>query len=436
MEALVMQEGLVLRGGRVIDPMNGVDAVRDLCISQGRIVAAPAPGAPVVDVSGLVVCPGFIDLHVHLREPGQTHKEDIGTGTRAAAAGGFTTVVAMPNTAPPVDSAEILAQVYGLARGKAAVRVLQSAALTLGRAGKELSDAAALAKAGAVALTDDGTCIQTAGLMLEAVRRAAAVGIPVIDHCEDESVARRGAMNAGAVARRLGVSSQPGLAEDLIVCRNLLVCRETGWPIHIQHISTAFSVAMVRAARREGLPITAEASPHHLCLTEECCATHGANAKMNPPLRTEADRQAVLAGLADGTIGVIASDHAPHTAAEKAAGMEKAPAGIVGLEALVSLCLTELVHGQVLTLPEFVAKLTAGPRTVLRLTQGTLSVGMPADVTLLNVNAEHILRVAEFHSRSTNCPYDGSVCRGRVEGTLIDGQWVFSRLPGIGGAVR
>ena len=430
-----MHAGMILRGGRVIDPANGLDAERELYITAGRIAAEPTPGARVVDVSGLVVCPGFIDLHVHLREPGQTHKEDIGTGTRAAAAGGFTTVVAMPNTAPPVDRPEILAQVYGLVREKAAVRVLQSAALTLGRAGKELSDAAALVQAGAVALTDDGTCIQTAGLMLAAVRRAAAAGIPVIDHCEDDSVARRGAMNAGAVAQRLGVSGQPGLAEDLIVCRNILICRETGWPIHIQHISTAFSVAMVRAARREGLPVTAEASPHHICLTEECCARHGANAKMNPPLRTEADRRAVIAGLADGTIGVIASDHAPHTAAEKAAGLEKAPAGIVGLEALVSLCLTELVHGGVLTLPEFVATLSAGPRAVLRLAQGTLSVGAPADVTLLNVNAEHILHPAEFRSRSTNCPYEGSACRGRVEGTLIDGEWVFSRLPGITGRV-
>ena len=431
-----MQGGMVLRGGRVLDPVNGLDAVQDLCITNGQIAAEPARGAVVVDVSGLVVCPGFIDLHVHLREPGQTHKEDIGTVTRAAAAGGFTTVVAMPNTAPPVDNSEVLSQVYGLVREKAVVRVLQSGALTLGRAGRELSDAAALARAGAVALTDDGTCIQTAGLMLEAVRRAAAVGIPVIDHCEDESVARRGAMNAGAVARRLGVSSQPGLAEDLIVCRNILICRETGWPIHIQHISSAFSVALVRAARREGIPVTAEASPHHICLTEECCASHGSNAKMNPPLRTEADRQAILGGLADGTIGVIASDHAPHTAAEKAVGLEMAPSGIVGLEALVSLCLTELVHGRVLTLREFVARLTAGPRAVLRLTQGTLSVGAAADVTLLNLDAEHVLRLAEFRSRSANCPYDGRVCRGRVEGTLLDGEWIFSRLPGVVGTVR
>jgi dihydroorotase len=282
-----------------------------------------------------------------------------------------------------------------------------------------------------VALTDDGSCIQSNGLMLEAIRRAAEVGLPVIDHCEDESVSRHAAMNAGEVARRLGVSGQPALAEELAVCRNVLLCRETGWPVHIQHISTAFSVDLVRAARAEGLPVTAEASPHHICLTEECCVSHGANAKMNPPLRTEADRQALLAGLADGTISTIASDHAPHAAEEKAVGLEKAPFGIVGLEAAVPLCLAELVHRKVLSLPEWVAKFTVGPRDVLRLEEGTLRVGAPADVTLVNADIEHVLRPAEFRSRSRNCPYEGIVCRGRVEGTLVDGLWVFSRLPGI-----
>lgn len=431
-----MNATMILRGGRVIDPANQTDAVRDLHIVAGKVAAQPAPGAPVVDVSGLVVCPGLIDLHVHLREPGQTHKEDIGTGTHAAAVGGFTTVVAMPNTSPPVDCPEVLTQVLDVARRKAVVRVLQSGALTVGRAGKELSDAWSLAQAGAAALTDDGNCIQSAGLMLDAVRRAAEVGLPVIDHCEDDSVARRGAMNAGEVARRLGVSGQPALAEELMVCRDVLICRETGWPIHIQHISSAFSVDMVRAAQSQGLPVSAEASPHHICLTEECCASHGANAKMNPPLRTEADRQAILAGLADGTICAIATDHAPHAAEEKALGMEKAPFGVIGLEAAVALCLTKLVHGGVLSLAEFVARFTAGPRNILSLEEGTLTPGLSADVTLLNPEARHVLRTAEFRSRSLNCPYDGMECRGRVEGTLLAGQWVFSRLPGILGPVR
>lgn len=427
---------MVLKGGRVIDPANGVDAVRDLSIVAGRVAEQAAPQAPVVDVSGLVVCPGFIDLHVHLREPGQTHKEDIGTGTLAAAVGGFTTVVAMPNTTPPVDCPEVLTQVLDLARRKAVVRVLQTGALTVGRAGKELSDAWSLAQAGAAALTDDGSCIQSAGLMLAAVYRAAEVGLPVIDHCEDDSVSRRGAMNAGEVARNLGVSGQPALAEELMVCRNVLICRETGWPIHIQHISSAFSVDMVRAAQGQGLPVSAEASPHHICLTEACCARHGANAKMSPPLRTEADRQAILEGLADGTIRSIATDHAPHAAEEKALGLEEAPFGIIGLEAAVALCLTELVHGGVLSLPEFVSRLTAGPRDVLRLEEGTLSPGALADVTLLRPDVRHVLSTANFRSRSLNCPYDGRECVGRVEGTILAGQWVFSRLPGITGLVR
>jgi len=431
-----MEGTMILRGGRVIDPVNGLDEVRDVAIVDGRVAAEAAPGAPVVDVAGLVVCPGFIDLHVHLREPGQTHKEDIASGTQAAAAGGFTTVVAMPNTNPPVDRPEILEQVLSAARERACVRVLQTGALSQGRAGKALSDARALAAAGAVALTDDGTCLQDAGLMLEAVRRAAEVGLPVIDHCEDDSVARHGAMNAGDFAQRLGVSGQPGLAEDLVVCRNILICRETGWPIHIQHISTAFSVAMVRAAQRHGLPVTAEASPHHLCLTEACCVLHGPNAKMNPPLRTEADRQAVVAGVADGTIGVIATDHAPHATEEKAAGMERAPAGIVGLEAAVALCLTELVHGGSMALPDVVARFTRGPRDVLHLEAGTLTPGAAADVTLLDPSAQHVLHPTQFYSRSRNCPYEGRLCRGRVAGTIVDGAWVYSRLPGIAGRLR
>lgn len=430
-----MQTAMTLRGGRVIDPSRGLDAVGDVYVADGRIAAEAAPGATVVDVSGLVVCPGFIDLHVHLREPGQTHKEDLRSGTWAAAAGGFTTVVAMPNTAPPIDTAERLAHVLAAAAGKAVVRVRQAAALTLGREGAVLTDAGALARAGAVLLTDDGSCIQSNGLMLEAMRRAAAAGVPVADHCEDESVSRRAAMNAGEVARRLGVSGQPSLAEELMVSRGILLCRETGCPIHIQHVSSRLSVEMVRAARRAGLPVTAEATPHHISLTEDACATHGADAKMAPPLRREADRQAVIAGLADGTLTALASDHAPHTAAEKAVGLEKAPFGIVGLEALVPVSLTELVHSGAMGLAQWVATLTSGPREILHLEAGTLRVGMPADVTLLDPGHEHTLRTASFRSRSRNCPYEGRRCRGRVAATLVGGVWVYSRLPGIAGLV-
>lgn len=426
-----MQTSTILRGGRVIDPANGVDGVRDLCIVGGTIAASAPPGTPVVDVSGLLVCPGFVDLHVHLRDPGQTHKEDFRTGSRAAALGGFTTVVAMPNTVPPVDQAALLREVVHRAAGEACVRVLQTGALTLGRRGEVLTDAAALAEVGAAALTDDGSCIQSAGLMLEAVRRARAAGLAVIDHCEDTSISRGAAMNAGEVAKALGVSSQPTLAEEVMVARDVLISAHTGWPVHIQHISAAGSIAILRAAQKQGIPVTAEAAPHHICLTDEFCRSYGPNAKMNPPLRSEADRMAIVEALLDGAIGAIATDHAPHTAEEKAAGMEAAPFGIIGLEAAVALCANELVHRHGMDIGAFVSALTAGAARILGLKAGTLSVGVPADVTLVDLQAPHTLRTADFRSKSRNCPYEGMRCTGKVVGTMVGGAFVFSAIPGV-----
>jgi dihydroorotase len=417
----------ILAGGRVIDPVNQIDRIQDIGIADGIFVdPATLAGAERVSVAGLAVAPGFIDIHVHLREPGQTHKEDLRTGTEAAAAGGFTTVVAMPNTSPAVDSPEIFAQVQALIREKAVVRVIQSATLSKGRQGRELSDMLALKAAGCQMLSDDGTCIQNHRLMLEALRLARQAGLPVSDHCEEDALADGGVMNEGDLARELGLPGKNRTAEELIVARNILLGREAGWPVHIQHVSSANSVAMIRWAQSQGIAVTAEATPHHICLTEACVRSHGPDAKMNPPLCTETDRQAIIDGLADGTIACIATDHAPHAPSEKAQGMLKAPAGIVGLEAAVPLCLTELYHSKRLSLAEFIAKFTAGPRQVMPgLPYGTLSSGAPADVTLLDLETIHILHAANFRSRSKNCPYEGMKCQGRVAGTIVGGRWVF-----------
>jgi len=425
-----MQSTYILTGGLVVDPTGGVEEQQDIAVRDGTIVPPKSvPQAEVIDVTGLVIAPGFIDLHVHLRDPGQTHKEDLITGTRAAAAGGFTSVVAMPNTSPAVDCPAVLEDVLRRADADGLVRVLQTAALSVGRDGTQLTDAGALRAAGAVALTDDGSCIQEAGLMLEALAAARDAGLPVIEHCEDESVARRGVMNAGATAMALGVPGQPDTSEDLIVARDIVLARAVGWGVHMQHVSTAGAVALVRWAQSVGSPVTAEVTPHHICLTEQACADFGANAKMNPPLRLDTDREAVIEGLRDGTICAIATDHAPHSEKEKAAGLEAGSFGIIGLEAAVAICLTELVHGSVLTLAEFVAKFTTGPRDVLGLPYGGLHIGAPADITLLDLDLEHVLDVSSFLSKSRNCPYDGRRCRGKAVGTIVAGKPVFSELP-------
>jgi len=415
-----MNDELLLVGARVIDPLNAYDGQRDVGIRDGVIVDPATLSAPErLNLQGKVVAPGFIDLHVHLRYPGQTHKEDIRSGTAAAAAGGFTTVVAMPNTVPAVDNPTVLADVLRKAAVDGAVHVLQAGALTIGRQGEVLTDIAGLKAAGAPVVTDDGSTPQQAGVMRRAMIAAAAAGIAVIDHCEDCSLARPGVMHDGAVARELGLPGQPRSAEEVVVARDIILAAETGCRLHLQHLSSAGSVAMLRLAQQHGLPITGEACPHHLFLTDEACRTFGVNAKMAPPLREETDRQALIDGLRDGTLCAIATDHAPHSAAEKAAGWTKAPFGIIGLEAAVPLCLSELYNKGVLTLSQLIALFTVGPRKVLGLPVGSLELGAIADVTILDPDAQHSIRVESFASRSRNCPYDGWTCRGKVVGTLV-----------------
>ncbi|MGI5924421.1 MAG: dihydroorotase [Lentisphaeria bacterium] len=415
-----MNDELLLVGARVIDPLNAFDGLRDIGIRDGVIVdPATLHAAERLNLKGKVVAPGFIDLHVHLRYPGQTHKEDIRSGTAAAAAGGFTTVLAMPNTVPAVDNPALLADVLRKAATEGAVHVLQAGALTVGRQGEEVTDIAGLKAAGAPVVTDDGSTPQQAAVMRQAMIAAAAAGIAVIDHCEDTNLARPGVMHDGAVARELGLPGQPRSAEEVIVARDIVLAAETGCRLHLQHLSSAGSVAMLRLAQQQGLPVTGEVCPHHLFLTDEACRTFGVNAKMAPPLREEADRQALIEGLRDGTLCAIASDHAPHSAEEKAAGWNKAPFGIVGLEAAVPLCLTELYHRGILTLSQLIALFTVGPRKVLGLPIGSLALGATADVTILDPDAEHSISVESFASRSRNCPYEGWKCRGKVVGTLV-----------------
>ena len=415
MSARYMSKELLYRGARVIDPFNGTDAVCDVAVKNGLFARPDDLTAPeTIDVSGKVLCPGFVDVHVHLRDPGQTHKETLETGTAAAVKGGFTSILAMPNTVPPMDEPLRVREFLERAAG-APVKVYQSACFTKGRAGIEMSDLDALAQAGVPAFSDDGSTTQDAGLMRRVMSLAARLGLPVIDHCEDKSLSAGGVMHEGDVSRKLGLRGQPRSAEELIVARDIMLAAETGCRVHLQHLSSKGSIDMLRRARQQGLPVTGEATPHHILMTDNAVAEYGTNAKMAPPLRNEEDRQAILEALRDGVISVIATDHAPHTRDEKALGMEKAPFGIVGIEVAVPLCLAGLYRTGVLSLDRLVSMFTAGPRELLNLPLGAINIGERADLTLLDLEDEWTIDVDEFVSKGRNCPYNGWRCIGNVK---------------------
>lgn len=418
--------GMILQNARVVDPANEVDAVMDVGILDGVIVPAESlPQAERHDLSGLVVAPGFVDMHVHLRDPGQTAKENFASGGAAAAAGGYTTVVAMPNTAPTLDNPTLLAETLARAKSESRVRILQSASISEGLRGLKLTRFEALKAAGAVALTDDGTSIQNAAIMRRALAAAADAQLVVLDHCEHAELAGGGAMSEGEVCRKLGLTGKPASAEEVMIARNAILANETGCTVHAQHVSTGVGIEIVRMARWAGWPVTCEVTPHHFCLTDEAILEYGANAKMNPPLRRESDRKALLKGLCDGTVSVIATDHAPHTEEEKARDLAKAPNGIIGLETAVALSLRELYHTGLLELPDLIAKFTVGPCVVLGLPYGTLTNGRPADITILDLERAWTIDVTEFKSKARNCPYHGWTCRGKAVGTIIAGEWVY-----------
>jgi dihydroorotase len=419
---------LLLKGGRVIDPAQGLDATLDVMIADTTIEEVgprvQARGAQVLDVKGLVVCPGFVDIHAHLREPGREDKETIATGTRAAAAGGFTAVCAMPNTDPVNDTAGITRAILEKARAEGAVRVYPIGAVTRGQKGEELAEYGDLKEAGCVAVSDDGRPVASARVMRRALEYAKAFDLVVIDHCEEPTLAERACMNEGPVSTALGLRGVPAAGEAIMVERDVLLAELAGGRVHVAHLSAAASVDAVRRGKARGVRVTAEATPHHLFLTDEAVRETGydTNTKMNPPLRSEADRQAVLAGLLDGTIDCIATDHAPHTVDDKKVEYDQAANGVVGLETAVALCLDRLVGAGLLELPHLVALLSANPARVLGLPGGTLAPGSPADVTVLDLAKKRQVDPARFESRSRNTPFGGWILKGWPAMTIVAGR--------------
>jgi dihydroorotase len=419
---------LLLKGGRVVDPTQGLDATLDVMISEGTIEEVgprvQARGAQVLEVKGLVVCPGFIDIHTHLREPGREDKETIATGTRAAAAGGFTAVCAMPNTDPVNDTAGITRAIVEKARAEGVVRVYPIGAITRGQKGEELAEYGDLKEAGCVAFSDDGRPVASARVMRRALEYAKAFDLAIIDHCEEPTLAEGACMNEGPVSTVLGLRGQPAAGEAIMVERDVLLAELVGGRVHVAHLSAAASVDAVRRGKARGVRVTAEVTPHHLFLTDEAVRATGydTNTKMNPPLRSEADHEAVLAGLRDGTIDCIATDHAPHTVDDKKVEYDHAANGVVGLETAVALCLDRLVGAGILELPYLVALLTANPARVLGLPGGTLAPGSPADLTLLDLSKKRRVDAARFESRSRNTPFDGWILKGWPAMTIVGGR--------------
>jgi len=422
---------MVLRGGRVIDPSSGRDETADVIIQDGRITGigrnqGVPDGADLHDVAGLVVAPGLIDLHTHLREPGQEDRETIATGSAAAAAGGFTAVCAMPNTDPPIDNQSAVGFVVKQGAAAGAARVYPIAAVSLGQKGEQLAEFGEVVGAGAVAVSDDGHPVASSQLMRTALEYARAFGIPVADHCEEPTLAAGGMMHEGVVSTRLGLKGIPAVAEEIMVARDILLAGHTGGHVHLCHMSTRGSVELIRRAKEAGLPVTAEACPHHFSLTHEACAGYDTNAKMNPPLREPEDVEAIRAGLKDGTIDVIATDHAPHHYDAKEREFDDAPMGIVGLETALGLSLTLLVRAGVLTLPELIARMSTIPARVFGLPGGTLAAGHPADVVVFDPGAAWTVDVTRFRSKSRNTPFAGWELAGRVARTIVGGRTVFS----------
>lgn len=424
------QRPVLLRGGRVIDPATGHDAVADVLLAGGKVEAVgrglSAPdGAIVHDVTGRIVTPGLIDLHVHLREPGGEHKETIATGARAAVAGGFTAVCAMPNTDPPVDDPAAVGFVRAEGLRARAARVYPVGCISVGQKGERLAEIGEMVEAGAVAITDDGRPVESAGLFRLALEYARSFDIPVADHCEDKSLSRGGSMNESLTSSRMGLIGIPNAAEDVIIARDLVLAELTGGRLHIQHVSTRLGVQLIREAKARGVRVTAEATPHHLTLTDAALEGYRTEAKVNPPLRSEADRLAVIEGFRDGTLDVLATDHAPHHYDEKEQAFEDAPFGLVGLETALSLVFTDFVLTDTISLPTMVERMSAAPARAFSLPGGSLARGQVADVTVFDPDAEWVVDPARLLSKSHNTPFGGRRLRGRVQLTVVGGSVVW-----------
>ena len=423
----------LLKGGRVVDPVNGIDGAHDVLIEGERIARVgrdlPVDGAEVVEVpAGLVICPGLIDMHVHLREPGQEHKETVATGTAAAVHGGFTAVACMPNTTPVNDSANVTMLILSRAAEARSARVYPIGAVSKGSKGELLADIAELREAGCVAITDDGHPVATALLLRRALEYAGMFGMPVIEHCEDPTLKGEGVAHEGFHASTLGLRGIPGAAEALGVERGILLSELTGSWFHVAHMSARASIRAVRKGKEAGVRVTCEVAPHHFTLTDEALAQplpYDTNAKMNPPLREAADRDAMLAGIADGTVDVIATDHAPHHYDEKNVEFDRAPFGIIGLETAVPLALDRLVHTGLVRLPRLVELMSVNPARILRVPGGTLAEGAPADITVLSPDLKVRIDARTMKSRSRNTPFDGWELRGGVAATIVGGRTLF-----------
>lgn len=429
-------KSILIRNGRVVDPAQGIDAPRDILIRDGRVVGVDPcievseteiAATRIVDATGLVVTPGLVDLHVHLREPGFEHKETLESGARAAVAGGFTSICCMPNTRPINDNSSITSFIVNRGRALGLANIFPIGAITAGSQGEQLAEIGEMREAGIVAISDDGRPVLDSGIMRRALEYASDLGLPVVDHCEDCCGAKGWAMHEGEFSALMGLRGLPGAAEDLHVARDLILAEMTGAHIHIAHISTGRSVELVREARRRGVRVTCEVTPHHFTLTDEDLYRSGydTNFKMAPPLRSAADLEAILAGIADGTIDAIATDHAPHHANEKMVEFDHAPNGIIGLETAVPLAIDRLLHRGVVSLSRLVDLLSTAPARIFNLDRGSLRVGAVADVTIIDPERARRIDLAGFSSKSSNSPFGGWELKGVVVKTIVAGQIVF-----------
>src|SRR5882724_4375700 len=424
---------LIIRNGHVIDPATGLDAVRDVLIENGRIAGIgeklQVTGAEKFDATGLIVAPGFIDMHVHLREPGFEYAETIESGSKAAAAGGFTSICCMPNTSPINDNATVTSYIIERAEKHAVVNVFPIGAITKNSAGEELAAIGSMKQAGIVAISDDGRPVMNARVMRRAMETARSFGLPVIDHCEDLHLSAGGDMHEGMESVRLGLRGIPAASEDVMVARDILLAELTGARFHVAHISSRYSVEMVRFAKTRGLAVTCEATPHHFVLTDSGMPSYDSNYKMKPPLRSGCDVGAVLQGIVSGAVDAIATDHAPHPGSEKMQEFEKCPFGILGLETAIGIALEQLVHPGKITLARMVELFTTGPSKVVALGRGTLAPGAPGDVTIFSTDREWTYDVNKSPSKSRNSPFDGRTFKGGPVATIVNGRVVWQALP-------
>ncbi|SDC48548.1 MULTISPECIES: dihydroorotase [unclassified Candidatus Frackibacter] len=420
---------LLIKGGKVVSPADDLNEELDLLVGDGKVTEVAeeidAPEAEVIDATDKIVTPGLIDMHVHLREPGFEHKEDIKSGTESAAAGGFTSVACMPNTEPVVDNATVVNYINDKAKINAKVNVFPIGSITKGLEGKELAEIGFMKEAGIVAISDDGETVMNSELMKLALEYVKAFDLPVISHCEDKTLTENGVVHEGYYSTVTGLDAIPAAAEDIIVARDIRLAEMTGTPLHIAHVSTKRAVELVRDAKARGVQVTAEVTPHHFTLTDEAITTFDTNTKVNPPLRSSEDVAVIKEGLADGTIDVIATDHAPHAWEEKDVEYDYAPFGIAGLETALPLVITELVKPEVLSLEEAIEKLTVNPAQILSLNKGSLTVGEDADITVIDLDQEYEVDANKFYSKGKNSPFIGEVLGGRAVATIVNGKLVM-----------